>query len=173
MRRKISDEEFREVVAQSLSIAQVIVRLGLVPAGGNYKTVQARSNKLALDTSHFTGRGWNVGDRYRSFGKSFQLTDILVRDSAYSYTHGLHNRLIEEGYKEERCEVCALKMWRGMPIPLELHHINGVNNDHRIENLQLLCPNCHAQISSYRGKNQAKAGVVELVDTRDLKSLAE
>ncbi len=51
MRRKISDEEFREVVAQSL-IAQVIVRLGLVPAGGNYKTVQARINKLALDTSH-------------------------------------------------------------------------------------------------------------------------
>ena len=73
----------------------------------------------------------------------------------------------------QKCEVYSLDQWLGKPVPLELHHINDVNNDHRIENLQLLCPNCHAQTSSYRGKNQAKAGVVELVDTRDLKSLAE
>lgn len=173
MKAKVTDERFRQIVAQSLSVAQVITQLGLVPAGGNYKTVQARINLLKLDISHFTGQGWNSGTRYRNFGKRYSLPDILVQNSSYKFTHGLRSRLLKEGSKEHQCEECSLREWRGQPIPLELHHMNGVNNDHRLENLQLLCPNCHAQTNSYRGKNQAKAGVVEQVDTRDLKSLAE
>jgi len=152
-----TDEEFSQAVAASLSVRQVLSRIGLVPAGGNYKTVHTRIKKLELDTSHFTGAGWNVGTRYRSFGRKASLTEILVANSPYAFTHGLRGRLLKEGLKKHVCEVCELAEWRGQPISLELHHVNGINNDHRIANLQLLCPNCHAQTKNYRGKNQQKA----------------
>ena len=125
-------------------------------AGGSYKTVHTRIRRLGLATGHFTGKAWNQGERYRSLGRQYSLTEILVADSPYAFTHGLRNRLLKEGYKAHRCERCGLEEWLAEPIPLELHHLNGVNNDHRLENLQLLCPNCHAQTSSYQGKNQLK-----------------
>ena len=156
-----TDEEFRRAVAESLSVRQVLERIGLVPAGGNYKTVHSRIQKLGLDTSHFTGAAWNQGERYRMVGKPFSWEGILVENSVYTSTFRLRNRLIQYGFKAEQCEQCGLREWRGEPVPLELHHVNGINNDHRLANLQLLCPNCHAVTENYRGKNQRKAGVVE------------
>ena len=149
-----TDEEFRQAVADSLSVRQVLSRIGLVPAGGNYKTVHARVRQLGLDTSHWTGKGWNQGGRYKAFGRKATLEEILVENSPYAFTHGLRGRLLKEGWKPYKCEHCNLAEWCGQPIPLELHHHNGVNNDHRISNLRLLCPNCHALTENYRGKNQ-------------------
>ena len=60
-----TDDEFRQAVAESLSVRQVLGRIGLVPAGGNYKTVHTRIAKLGLDTSHFTGAAWNQGARFQ------------------------------------------------------------------------------------------------------------
>ena len=151
-----TDDEFRAAVSSSLSVRQVLSRIGLVPAGGNYKTVHNRIERLGLDTSHFTGAGWNVGARYRMVGQPFSWDGILVENSAYTSTFRLRNRLIEYGLKEAKCEGCGLAEWRKEPIPLELHHVNGINNDHRLANLQLLCPNCHALTENYRGKNQQK-----------------
>lgn len=156
-----TDEEFRQAVAQSLSVRQVLERVGLVPAGGNYKTVHSRINRLELDISHFTGKGWNAGPRYRMLGKPFSWDEILIENSLYTSTTRLRNRLIEYGLKEAKCESCGLTEWLSKSIPLELHHANGVNNDHRLANLRLLCPNCHALTENYRGKNQRRAGVVE------------
>ena len=152
-----TDEEFRLAVAESLSVRQVLSRIGLVPAGGNYKTVHARIEKLGLDTSHFTGAAWNVGPRFRMLGKPFSWDGILIENSPYTSTSRLRNRLIEHELKENKCEQCGLTKWLKRPIPLELHHVNGVNNDNRLPNLQLLCPNCHALTESYRGKNKARA----------------
>ncbi len=64
--------------------------------------------------------------------------------------------MLNEGYKEHKCESCGLTTWLDKPIPLELHHIDGNRNNNTLENFQLLCPNCHAFTDSYRGKNSAK-----------------
>ena len=65
----------------------------------------------------------------------------------------LRQRLIKEGLKLHQCESCLCETWMGQPIPLELDHINGDRWDSRLENLRLLCPNCHAQTDTYRGRN--------------------
>ncbi|MDO7848417.1 HNH endonuclease signature motif containing protein [Hymenobacter sp. M29] len=150
-----TDDEFREAVAESLSVAQVLGRI----AGWcrrHYKTVNARIARLGLDTSHFTGAAWNQGARYRMLGPAFSWENILVENSTYTSTYRLRNRLIEHWLKEPKCEVCGLAEWQQQPIPLELHHANGINNDHRLTNLQVLCPNCHALMGNYRGKNQSR-----------------
>ncbi|RSK46212.1 HNH endonuclease [Hymenobacter perfusus] len=156
MKSRVTDEVFAAIVTECLSVVQVLGRLGLVPAGGNYKTVHERIRRLTLSTEHFTGKAWNQGERYRNFGRQYSMEEILVQNSPYAFTHGLRGRLLKEGYKVHQCEQCGLTEWLNKPIPLELHHLNGVHNDHRLENLQLLCPNCHAQTGSYRGKNQIR-----------------
>lgn len=71
-------------------------------------------------------------------------------------TNKVRIRLLEEGYKEYKCECCGLTTWLGKPIPLELHHKDGDRTNNQLENFELLCPNCHAFTDSYRGKNIRK-----------------
>jgi HNH endonuclease/Helix-turn-helix domain of resolvase len=66
----------------------------------------------------------------------------------------LKRRLIAEGLKNPRCERCGITEWRGRALTLALHHINGDGRDNRLENLALLCPNCHAQTPNFSGKNR-------------------
>jgi 5-methylcytosine-specific restriction endonuclease McrA len=68
----------------------------------------------------------------------------------------LRLRLIREGLLESKRNRCQLTQWNGLPIPLELEHKNGIHTDNSIENLELLCPNCHAQTLTCRGKNKKK-----------------
>lgn len=65
----------------------------------------------------------------------------------------LKRRLIEAGLKQDRCEECDIGEWRGRPITLALHHRNGVGRDNRLENLAILCPNCHSQTENFGGRN--------------------
>lgn len=151
-----TDEELTKAVKNSFSIAGVCRELGIRPVGGNYKTLKSKIKLLKLDTSHFTGRGWNVGLKFRP-RKEIPLKDILVEDSSYKSTLGLKKRLLKSNLKEHKCEICGNTEWLGKPIPLELHHINGNNTDNRLENLQLLCPNCHSTTDNYRGRNLQSA----------------
>ena len=142
-------------MANSFSVAGVLKSLGLIVAGGNYKTIKEKIAKHKLDTSHFTGMGWRKGKKIP--GEKIPLSKILVNGSTYR-TSLIRPRLIKEGLKEHKCEICGNTTWQGKEIPLELHHINGINTDNRIENLQLLCPNCHALTNTFRGKNIKKSG---------------
>lgn len=103
-----------------------------------------------------TGQAWNQGDRYKPIKGAQPLESILIEHSSYRSTYHLKDRLLKECVKEYKCECCGNTEWMGKPIALELHHVNGIKDDLRAENLQLLCPNCHAFTDNYRGKNIGK-----------------
>jgi Zn finger protein HypA/HybF involved in hydrogenase expression len=72
---------------------------------------------------------------------------------------------------EYKCSCCNISMWNNNPITLELDHINGNNQDHRLENLRLLCPNCHSQTPTYKNKNNLKKGIMKVDDNTLLEAL--
>ena len=150
-----SDNEMLTAIKNSTSIRQVLDKLNLVPAGGNYATIHNYIRKNNIDTSHFLGQGHNKGKSKNngySGNSPIPLTDILKEGTSVQ-SFKLKTRLIQEGLLVEQCESCKKIDWLGKKIPLELDHINGIKNDNRLNNLRLLCPNCHAFTSTYRGKN--------------------
>jgi predicted nucleic-acid-binding Zn-ribbon protein len=157
MKNKYTESELREAVAKSFSYAEVCRKLNIRPVGGNYKTIKINISKFNIDITHFTGKAWNVGLKYKPFHVKIDLKDILVENSSYTNTNKLKQRLISEGLKTHKCEKCGNVEWLKEKIKLELHHINGVNNDNRIENILLLCPNCHATTNFFRGNNKLSA----------------
>ena len=152
MRYKHTKEELEEVIKKSLSISEVCKNLGIIAAGGNYKTLQNKIKLFNIDTSHFNGQGWNTGTRYRKVVSPIPIEKILIKGSNYGSSK-LKKRLFDSKLKNKVCECCDLTEWMGTPISLELHHMNGDSNDNRLENLQILCPNCHSMTDNYRGKN--------------------
>ena len=145
-----SEQELREAVKKSTSIRQVLEKLDIVPAGGNYQTTNRRIEKLNIDISHFTGQAWNRG---KVIGPKRPIEEYLIENSVVQ-SFKLKGRLLSEGLKQHKCECCGITKWNGKPAPIELDHINGNHHDNRLENLRILCPNCHAQTDTYRGKNK-------------------
>lgn len=147
-----TEEEYREAAKNSISIAGMCKYLGRNPCGAGYYIMKKKIKEYNIDIRHFQGRGWNKGGKFNPMEfKKIPMEQILVEDSNYS-SNDLRKRLLKEGYKEYKCEKCGRSEWEGEPIPLELHHINGNHTDHRLENLLILCPNCHAQTDNYCSK---------------------
>ena len=152
---KYTIEEVKQAVKENKSIAGVLRQLELKPIGGNYRTISRIIEKHQIDTSHFTGQGWNVGLAFKP-NKGLSDQEIFVQDSSYKCSWRLREHYkIATGIA--RCEQCGFDVWQGQPIPLEIHHINGINTDNRLDNLQLLCPNCHALTKNYRGRAKLSA----------------
>lgn len=124
--------------------AEIARRLGC-----KIDTLNSYLSKMGID---YKGNQGNKGKKVDPKRKS---AEELSKTSWVS-SHKLKLRLLADGIKEAKCECCGLTEWMGEPIALELHHINGVKDDLRIENLQILCPNCHAFTDNYRGRNISK-----------------
>jgi hypothetical protein len=154
-RTKWTDDDLRIAVAESQSVAEVLRKLGYKPSGGVQRYVNAWIRLLDLSTEHFTGSAWARGRRFPSRGAR-PLEDLLIENSPAVSTSKLKARLFAAGLKEKRCEECGIDSWRGQPITLMLDHINGINNDNRLENLRILCPNCHALTDTWCGRNRLR-----------------
>lgn len=150
---KWTDEKLRLAVSLSYSVSEALRHLDLKPWPGNYNTFWRHVKRLDINTDHFLGRAWNKGKKGVG-GSRIPLSEILVRDSKYSSTWHLRNRLINESIFEDKCSVCSTETWQGKKLSMHLDHINGIRNDNRLENLRLLCPNCHSQTDTYAGKNR-------------------
>jgi len=152
-KRSWTIEQLKEAINNSTSFRQVLQKLGLREAGGNYFQLQKYTKELKIDTSHFKGRAWNKG-LHLGFKPKIPLERIFIQNSNFQ-SYKLKNRLIREGLKPAYCEECgwAEKSKDGR-LPLELDHINGDVHDNRLENLRILCPNCHSLKLTHRGCNR-------------------
>jgi hypothetical protein len=154
--KRWTDDQLSSAIEGSNSYRSVLILLGLVPAGGNYEQVKKRAKELGFSTEHFTGRGWNKGKKY-SLKSAVPVQELLIENGNVQ-SFKLKNKLFIAGLKKPKCEICGWcqKSIDGR-IPVELDHINGNRYDNRIENLRILCPNCHSLQSTHRGKNKKTA----------------
>jgi Zn finger protein HypA/HybF involved in hydrogenase expression len=150
---RYSKDNMEPIVNESKSLKEVLEKMGLKAAGGNYQVIKDYISKYEFSIEHFeTIKEKNERTGFKTIEKT--LESILVENSSYS-RQPLKIRLIKEKLLEYKCVSCGnTGEWNGKPISLQLDHENGINNDNRIENLRFLCPNCHSQTPTYAGKNK-------------------
>lgn len=145
--------EAAEAVRTSFNYSEVLRKLGLRPAGGNHGTLRHWVDEVwGISTDHFDlDRALRPQNR-----EVTPLEDVLVEHSTYS-RRTLKRRLYANGLKERQCELCGQgERWQGRAMALILDHINGVPDDHRLENLRIVCPNCNATLDTHCGRQNRK-----------------
>lgn len=151
---RFTKEELIPIIKESYTIADVCRKCGWKPTGANYKIVHKYIKEYGLDVSHFTGKCTNIGNKLNTHNAK-PITEFLTKNS-YIKTSSLKLKIIKEGLKVYKCEKCGATHWNDEQIVLQLHHINGDSSDNRLENLMLLCPNCHSQTENYCGNHNQR-----------------
>ena len=146
-RRRFSDEELVEAVCESGSWSELSRRLGYAPSGGAHRWIKAHVLQHGLDTSHFRSQSWAKGLKFP--GRRARSLDELLVERSTTASSTVRKRLIAEGLRPRKCEICGISEWLGQPVRLELDHINGEHTDNRLVNLRVLCPNCHSQTETF------------------------
>jgi len=153
---KYSKELLNELVKRHYNVADIIRELGLRVGGGSHNLVAKRIKDYGLDTSHFKNRGWSsTGANSRKHSITSFTKNVLCLDGAKWTSHALKQKLYEFGLKQEICEKCSQgNVWNNKKLSMHLDHINGDHTDNRLENLRILCPNCHTQTDTYGSKKR-------------------
>ena len=133
----IKDDQSKAFICRELHCKPETLNSYLKQMGINYNGNQSGKGKTKISSNYMPLK------EYLNNSQDIQTNKVRLK-------------LLREGYKEYKCECCGLSEWLNKPIPLEVHHKDGNAHNNVIENFQLLCPNCHAQTESYRGKNSAK-----------------
>lgn len=149
---KLSDEQFVELLKKSSTISEVLFKLGYTVKGNSwgYSQVKRRMDDLNLDYSIFKGKSAVIKTGMLN---NVRKEDILKENCKHQRTV-LRRYVIKNNLIPYKCAICGCTEWQGKTLSLELDHINGINNDNRLENLRFLCPNCHSQTSTYGSRNQ-------------------
>lgn len=147
MWKEIDSSILLSVVASSKSIGECLDKLGITRGGKAYKAFINSCEKHGIDTS--------FPDRYKR--PRTPWNEVFIKDSPYINNRiNIKRWLLEAGVLENKCLLCGLgPEWNDKSLVLQLDHINGINNDHRVENLRILCPNCHTQTETYAGRRRS------------------
>lgn len=145
-----SVEELKNLIAESFSLAEVMRKLDSLGYYSRREWLREQIQINQLDTQHFTGALWNKGKHN---------SDTFSENHA-SKIH--YSTLLS--MRPHQCENCGLTEWLNQPIPLEVHHKDGNRLNNSLENLQLLCPNCHSLTDNYKGKNIKDKGKEKVLE---------
>lgn len=137
-------EKIKEAVKESVNFTEVLNKLKIPRQGNNSKTLRRILDDNNIDYSHFTGRA-------RSYTTNYINAREYLDNSKKITSAKLKEKLLKENLIENKCAICGLTEWQNKPIILQLHHIDGNNQNNSLPNLQLLCPNCHSQTDNYCG----------------------
>lgn len=149
-KHSFTKEEFIHLTKTCRSIRQILLELGIAAQGGNYQVVHKFARQHNIDLSQLKGQGWGTGIK-RSLKRPIE--DYLSNTFPIN-SFDLKKRLLREGIFQPICSSCKNTKWLSNDIPLELDHEDGNNENNNLDNLRLLCPNCHALTPTYRGKNK-------------------
>ena len=145
-----SQAALRAAVAGAMTWSDALRALGYEPKGQNYRTLKRWVARWGISVEHFNA---NHARSIAGRARARPLAEICVEDSDFARGK-LKARLFREGVKQRVCELCGQdEHWRGRRMALILDHINGVANDNRLENLQIVCPNCAATLDTHCGRN--------------------
>lgn len=157
-----TDQQLIAAIENERSYAGVLRKLGLSTCGGSYAIIRLRIRQLGINIDHFTGQGWCHGEEHKKFINRFvtiPLDQILVKDSYYQTTSRLKKRLIQCGLLQNKCYECNIDPeWNGKVLVLQLDHIDGDRTNNQLENLRILCPNCHSQTDNFCARNKKRRG---------------
>lgn len=151
-KRTWSDNDLINAVKNADCLGTVIDILGLV-RGGSYKSIKAHIERLGIDTSHFLSL-IELGQRARNSRKIKSKEELFVESGGYNDYKRVKAIILQETLLEYKCSICGIFEWNGQKLNLQMDHINGNKRDNRLENLRLLCPNCHSLTVNFCGKNR-------------------
>lgn len=156
---KYTKDKLAEAVKKSTSFRRVAMELHLNESGGTYQTLRKKVVEWSLDVSHFLGKGSNKGKKPHN---NILLADVLSNKIYLRSVH-LKEKLLKAGIFKHQCmnATCQLTQWLGKPIVLELDHIDGNRRNNQLENLRLLCPNCHSQTDTWRNRKRRGGGMAD------------
>jgi hypothetical protein len=145
-----SEADLRDAVERSSCWADVLRSLGYQVKGANHRTVQRWARHWEISTAHFDP---NIARRRANRARMKPLPEVLIEGSTYP-RGTLNDTLLAAGIKQPICELCGQgDVWKSHPMSMVLDHINGISNDHRLENLRIVCPNCAATLETHCGRN--------------------
>lgn len=147
--KEVSDNEFIELIKNSTNIKEVLFKLGYTTVGNSWGYSQIKERMLILNLTPYDFKGKSP---LRITTERKVKSEDLFNTKKHSRCV-IRRRIIQDNLISYKCAICGIDSWNGKKLSLELDHINGINNDNRLENLRFLCPNCHSQTSTYGSKN--------------------